>query len=58
MIVTRDDGSRWRLGAPVRTSDGFLLATGIMIDDNDDDVLDDDSGFAVVHSFFLGRAAA
>lgn len=55
MIVTRSDGSRWKLGAASRTSDGFLLASGTLLDD-DDNVARDGDGFPVVHSFFLGRA--
>lgn len=55
MILQRHDGSRWSIGAPTITSDGFVLATGTLIDDDDNAVLDDD-GFPVMHSFFLGAA--
>ena len=55
MIVTRSDGSRWKLGAASRTSDGFAIASGTLVDENDNVVRDGD-GFPVVHSFFLGRA--
>jgi len=52
VIVERRDGSRWRLGPPIVTSDGYKLATGVLIDEEDKDVIDD--GFPVTHSFFLG----
>lgn len=55
MILERSDGTRWRLGAPCKTSDGFATAFGIMIDEDGNDVLDE-MGFPVGHSFFLGKA--
>lgn len=52
-IVERDDGTRWSLGAPSVTSDGFAISMGTMIDENDEPV-QDEMGFPVIHSFFLG----
>lgn len=48
-------GNSWRLGAPTVTSDGFILATGTLLDDEGEPV-EDESGFPVIHSFILGRA--
>lgn len=56
MIVERSDGSRWSLGPPSRTSDGFLLATGTLLDPETGEPAGDESGFPIIHSFFLGRA--
>ena len=53
-IITHRD-ERWQLDEPTTTSDGFLLATGFLLDENDDIVLDE-AGFPVFHSFFLGRS--
>lgn len=54
--VTRPDGSCWRLGQPTKTSDGFLLATGVQVDPETNEPLEDDMGLPVIHSFFLGQA--
>jgi len=48
-------GQQWRLTPHVRTSDGFLLATGFLLDEDGEQVEDAD-GWPVIHSFFLGRA--
>jgi hypothetical protein len=56
VIVQRNDGSVWSLGAPTKTSDGFLLATGILVDPETLEPAEDEDGFPVTHSFFLGRA--
>lgn len=55
MILQRNDGSRWSIGAPTITSDGFVLATGTLVDAEGNAITDDD-GFPVMHSFFLGAA--
>lgn len=47
-------GQQWELAAPSVTSDGFLLATGWLLDAEGGHAFED--GFPVVHSFFLGRA--
>lgn len=48
-------GVLWELGTPVRTSDGFLIANGKAIQEDGSEIRDED-GFAVCHSFFLGKA--
>ncbi len=55
-IVTRPDGSRWKLVEEHVTSDGFRLAAGILLDPETDDEAVDESGFPVIHDFFLGAA--
>jgi hypothetical protein len=47
-------GDSWRLSEPTRTSDGFWLATGFLLDPETMEPVKDESGFPVFHSFFLG----
>ena len=55
MTVTYN-GARWRLDRPVRTSDGYLLATGWLLDPETDEPVEDRDGLPVIHTFFLGEA--
>lgn len=52
-IVERDDGTRWVLTEPVRTSDGHILATGLLLDPETDTIARDEAGFPVLHQFYL-----
>lgn len=56
MIVRRSDGTEWRLSEPQRTSDGYVLATGTLLDPETLEPVTDEYGFPVIHSFFLGTA--
>ena len=47
-------GGQWRLSEPTRTSDGFLLANGILLDPDTGEDFEDEDGYPVIHSFFLG----
>lgn len=56
-MILQYRGQPWQIdpATATRTSDGFLLANGFLLDDEGDAVLDDE-GYPVFHSFFLGRA--
>lgn len=56
MMRIRYQGQPWQLTETTRTSDGFLLATGVLIDEEFDTPALDDDGFPILHSFFLGKA--
>jgi len=56
VMVKRPNGTLWSLGPPSRTSDGYLLSTGTLLDPDTREAVEDESGFPVLHSFFLGRA--
>ena len=49
-------GNLWKIGEPVRTSDGYLIANGFMLDPDTQEPVVDEEGLAVIHSFFLGSA--
>lgn len=53
-IVERRDGSQWRIISGSRTSDGFLIGTAVLLDPETGDELQDESGFPILHSVFLG----
>lgn len=55
-LVTRHDGTVWRLGEYTKTSDGYRMATGVQVDPDTNEDLEDPDGFPIVHSFFLGKA--
>lgn len=51
------NGADWRLiGRPVRTSDGYLLGTAELLDDETGEPVLDEMGLPVIHTFFLGEA--
>jgi hypothetical protein len=54
-ITYRDQ--TWELAEPQKTSDGFLLATGFLVDPETGEHAQDEAGFPIIHSFFLGRAS-
>lgn len=43
----------WRVVEASRTSDGFVLGTAVLLDDTGEEA-QDESGFPIIHSVFLG----
>lgn len=55
IIENKRTGERWLVLEVNRTSDGFLIGSGKLVDDVGEELLDED-GWPVIKSLFLGRA--
>lgn len=52
MVLQQRDGL-WEIGEVTRTSDGYKIATGVLVDELGRPVRDED-GNLILRSFFLG----
>jgi hypothetical protein len=54
-ITDRRTGEEWAIVGAVRTSDGYLQGTGILLDPETGDAVEDADGYPVTRSFFFGE---
>ena len=55
--VVRARGQAWAIAGEIsRTSDGFAIAMGALIDESTGDLVLDEDGQEIYHSLFLGYA--
>jgi hypothetical protein len=55
IVINKRTGERWELLQVNRTSDGFLLGSARLVDDEGEPILDD-GGWPIIKSLFLGQA--
>lgn len=55
-ITDARTGEEWGIVSVAKTSDGFLQGTAFLIDPETGDQAEDEGGFPIVKSLFLGRA--
>jgi hypothetical protein len=55
-ITDRRTGEEWAIVSATKTSDGFLIGTGVLIDPETGDQAEDEDGWPITKSLFLGSA--